>query len=230
MNMNCLEFRRACLVEPHAHDPEFRAHAQACPACQRFLHDQLEQEARLRAALAIQPPEKLAARILLRQSFVPGQRWPLAAAASVLVALVAGLAGYFLSRPLTIEAEVLAHIHAEPDHLASPAPENPAKITTVLQSLGARLEGQTGEVRYAGVCDIGKRAGGHLVLKGEKGPVTVLLLPEQRLRQPLRIHDRGLEGVVLPAPGGAVAYIGMTGEPIDELAGQLKAQFHEPRA
>jgi Protein of unknown function (DUF3379) len=228
--MNCLEFRRACLVEPHSSDAAFREHALECPACHGFLQEQLEQEQRLRAVLAVAPPAGIGARILLRHSFARRARWPLALAASVLLTLTVGLTGYFLSRPLSLEAEVLAHIHAEPDHLASHKPENPDKIANVLHSLRARLDGQAGEVRYAGVCDIGKRLGGHLVIQGQRGPVTVLLLPDQKLDRPLPIQAHGLAGVVLPAAGGAVAYVGMTGEPIDELAGRLKVHFHEPRA
>lgn len=227
--MNCLEFRRACLVDPLSREPAFRAHASQCPTCQHFLREQLEQEQQLRVALTVDLPDELAARVLLRQSFARRARVPLALAATVVLGVAAGVIGYFLNRPLPLEAAVMEHIRAEPDHLASPVPEKTDKLATVLKTLGARIEGEPGEVRYAGVCDIGKRPGAHLVLRGERGPVTVLLLPRQTLHQTVRIHDRGLEGVVLPIDGGSVAYIGMPGEPIDSLTQRLRVQFHEPR-
>lgn len=227
--MNCLEFRRACLVDPLSRAPDYRDHAGRCPACHEFLHQQLGQEQCLRAALAVEPPPGLAARILLRQSFVRRTRLPLALAATVLLSVTTGLVGTALLRPVSLGTEVLAHIRAEPEHLASPAAEDAGKLAAVLQALGARIEGNPGEVRYAGVCRIGRNAGAHLVLRGERGPVTVLLLPGQKPDRPLRLHDHGLEGVLVPIEGGSVAYVGMAGEGIEGLAQRLQVRLHEPR-
>ena len=227
--MNCLEFRRHCLIDPLSRDAGFREHSRDCPACRTFLQAQLDQEQRLRAAIAIEPPPDLAARILLRQSFAHRARGPLAIAATVLLSTLAGLMGYFATRAPSLESEVLAHIHAERDHLTSETRENPGKVAMVLEALGARVEGMSGDVRYAGVCDISKRPGAHLVLRGRHGPVTVLLLPHQATSQRTPIHDEQLEGVILPIRGGSVALVGNRGEDMDALARQLRVQFSDPR-
>lgn len=227
--MNCLEFRHACLVDPLTRAPTFHDHAGQCPACQAFLQEQLTQEQRLRAALAIQPPAELAARILLRQSFVRRTRVPLALAATLLVSITAGLTGLFLSHPASLEAEVLAHVRSEPDHLTSAKSENQDKITTVLHTLGARFEGDPGDVRYAGICDIGNRTGGHLVLRGEHGPVSVFLLPNRKTTQIQRLQDRDLHTVVLPLDGGSIALVGANDENLERLSQRLRMRFHDPR-
>jgi len=205
-------------------------------------------------ALAIAPPAGLAARVMLKQSFAP-RRWVprLAVAATVLMAIAATSVTYLWNRPLSLEAEVLAHIHAEPEALAAPGPVDADKLAAVLRALGAQLDSAPGddamdgggtspgmgevdrvgsersrprrelavEVRYAGICDIRRRPGAHLVLAGERGPVTVLLMPDERVSQraPLRTGD--LEGVVLPVDGGSMAIVGSRGEPLNALAVEM---------
>ena len=257
--MNCLEFRHACLTEPDSRDSEFRAHADACRACQAFLEEQRQMEERLRRALAIAPPAGLAARVMLKQSFAP-RRWVprLAVAATVLMAIAATSVTYLWNRPLSLEAEVLAHIHAEPEALAAPGPVDADKLAAVLRALGAQLDSAPGddamdgggtspgmgevdrvgsersrprrelavEVRYAGICDIRRRPGAHLVLAGERGPVTVLLMPDERVSQRAPLRTGNLEGVVLPVDGGSMAIVGSRGEPLNALEHRLRVQFH----
>ena len=224
--MNCLEFRHACLTEPDGQDNEFRAHAETCRACQAFKEEQRQIEERLQHVLAVELPAGLAARVMLKQSFAP-RRWAphFAMAAMVLVAIGATSVTYLWTRPLSLEAEVLAHIHAEPEALTARGPAAADKLAAVLRALGAKLDGAAGEVRYAGVCDIRRRPGAHLVLAGEHGPVTILLLPEERVPRRVTVHDTGLEGVVLPANGGSVAIVGNRGESLDAIEQRLRVQF-----
>jgi len=224
--MNCLEFRHVCLTEPDSRDSEFRAHAETCRACQAFLEEQRQMEERLRRVLAVAPPPGLTARVMLKQSFAPRHWLPrLAVAATVLMAIAATSVTYLWNRPLLLEAEVLAHIQAEPEALAARGPADAGKLAAVLRVLGAQLDGVPGEVRYAGVCDIRRRPGAHLVLAGQHGPITVLLLPDERVPQRMMVGDASLEGVVLPVNGGSLAIVGNRGEPLDALERRLRVQF-----
>jgi hypothetical protein len=224
--MNCLDFRRACLVDPEPHDPEFRAHAEHCPACSEFLRGQRRVEEHLRQALAVAPPESLAARILLRRSFSQRLRRPLAIAATVIVSLTGGMLAFHYARPPALETAVLAHILAEPEHLLAPQAAAPDKLTSVLHALGVDVDTAGSQVRYAGICDIRNRPGAHLVLTGRRGPVTVLILPGETVtgRRPIRGH--GLEGALLPAGPGSVAIVGQPGEALETLERQLRVRFH----
>jgi hypothetical protein len=225
--MNCLEFRHACLTEPDDQDNEFHAHAETCRACQVFFEEQQQMEARLRRALAVEPPAGLAARVMLKQSFAP-RRWAprLAVAATVLMAIAVTSVTYLWNRPLPIEVEVLAHIHAEPEVFAAPGPAATDKLAAVLRALGAQLDNLPGDVRYAGICDIRGRPGAHFVLAGERGPITVLLLPQERVPQRMTVGDANFEGVVLPAgSSGSLAIVGNRGEPLDALERRLRVHF-----
>lgn len=224
--MNCLEFRHACLTEPDGQDSEFRAHAETCHACQAFLEEQRQMEERLRRVLAVAPPPGLTARVMLKQSFAPRHWLPrLAVAATLLMAIAATSVTYLWNRPLSLEAEVLAHINAEPEALTAQGPAVPDKLAAVLRALGAQFDSVPGEVRYAGVCDIRRRPGAHFVLAGERGPITVLFLPEERVPQRMTVRDANLEGVVLPVDGGSLAIVGNRGEPLDAMERRLRVQF-----
>jgi hypothetical protein len=164
--------------------------------------------------------------------------------ATVLMAIAATSVTYLWSRPLSLEAEVLAHIQDEPEALAARGPADADKLAAVLRALGAQFDSVPGddamdgggtspgmgevdragsersrprrelavEVRYAGVCDIRRRPGAHLVLAGERGPVTVLLMPDERVSQRTAARRRP-EGVILPVDGGSLAIVGSRGEP-----------------
>lgn len=222
--MNCLEFRRLCLTEPDSNEAEFLRHAQGCHPCAEFRHQQKRHEDSLRQAFAIVPPAGLEARILLHQSFARAARARLAVAASIVMLTVATLA-WLWTIPHTLEAEVLAHIHAEPEHLAATGPESPAKVASVLHALGAKLKGDPGEVRHAGICDIRRRPGVHLVLAGRLGPVTVLLLPGETVSKRAHFQRDGFQGLLIPVGNGAAAIVGLPGEPLDSIEARLPPAF-----
>ncbi|MBI3575545.1 MAG: DUF3379 family protein, partial [Gammaproteobacteria bacterium] len=204
--MNCLEFRRLCLTELDSNEAEFLRHARGCRPCAGFWHRQKRHEDSLRQAFAIAPPAGLEARILLRQSFARAARARLAVAASIVMLTVAALA-WVWTMPHTLEAEVLAHIRAEPEHLAAIGPESPAKVASVLHALGAKLRGDPGEVHHAGICDIRRRPGVHLVLAGRLGPVTVLLLPGETVSERTHFQRDKLQGLLIPVGNGAAAIV-----------------------
>ena len=64
--MNCLEFRRAALADPRRLGAEAAPHPGQCAACREFLARALEFEDNLAAALSIEPPADLPARLLRR--------------------------------------------------------------------------------------------------------------------------------------------------------------------
>jgi hypothetical protein len=97
-------------------------------------------------------------------------------------------------------------------------------VAAVLRALGAQVDGLPTEVRYAGICDIRRRPGAHLVFQGERGPVTVLLMPEETVPRRLAIQGDGLEGAVLPAGSGSIAIVGNRGEHIEALAERLRVR------
>src|SRR5712691_6248359 len=97
--MNCLEFHRMKLADPHRLPPEAQAHAAQCAACATFARSIDEAERDVERALATPVPEGLADRVLLH---VHGARpaWRVwALAASIVLAIGIGLAALLSPAP-----------------------------------------------------------------------------------------------------------------------------------
>jgi hypothetical protein len=125
-------------------------------------------------------------------------------------------------RPEPLDREVLSHIEKEASHLAERRELSPAQVNEVLATLDITVAGDLGTVHYAGTCWIHMRLGAHLVLSGEKGPVTVLLLPDQRVAGRIPIRDRSLRGIIVPVEWGSIAIVGEPGEALDVIERRLR--------
>ncbi len=70
-------------------------------------------------------------------------------------------------------------------------------------------------------CKINGREVPHLVVQGEKGPVTILLMPHEMVDMPIRLEGQSIEGVILPVGHGSIAIIGERGEAIDQFRSRV---------
>lgn len=92
----------------------------------------------------------------------------------------------------------------------------------VLYRVGLTLRGDLGEVRYAENCSIGRTRGAHLVLAGQRGPVTVLVLPDRPVPARQTLHAAGFDGMIIPAARGSVTIVGMPGEALPAFEQRLR--------
>ncbi len=178
-------------------------------------------------AVQVDIPEGLAGRVLLRHSF---ERQREGRNRSLLsVALAAGLA---LAGGLTIllvppgpgdglAQEVIAHVQHEPQALLSRAEVKAARLTATLAKLGIALDQDIGPVTYAGLCEIGPSLGAHLVVAGQHGPVTIIVLPDKFVQRAREFESDGYRGVLLPARRGSIAVVAEHPQPVAPMAQQL---------
>lgn len=225
--MNCFEFRRLYIADPGSADPEYRRHRETCETCAAFLERQDGFDRTLRAALEIDVPASLDARLILRQTTRRTHTYKkaLAYAASVLVTL--GIAGgaMWWPRAQSIDELVIAHIVSEPEHMMSHDVVSANDAREVLRRIGMSLTGDLGVIRFAETCP--GRPGVHLVLAGSRGPVTVLILPANAVKDRQAIAHGGLAGVIVPAAGGSVAIVGLAGESLQHYEQRLRAAITE---
>ncbi|MGB5833189.1 MAG: DUF3379 family protein, partial [Thiohalocapsa sp.] len=103
-------------------------------------------------------------------------------------------------------------------------PLSTAAVLLLLQSLGAghaiSLNRNT-PVRYAGRCLIRRSMGAHLVMDGQRGPVTALVMPQGEVDSSGFAQGRQYDTLIMPAPDAGVALVGLPGEPLEALAAQL---------
>lgn len=221
--MDELEFRRRCYTDPG--DPELeqackesQEHFRAYSAARRF-------DQQTRDALEVPAPEGLAGRILLAQSLDDGpparaRQW-LASAAAV-AALATGLVLLSPDTPLPLNEVALNHIHNELHHLHEPGVVPASEVSQLLAEFNASVGDSLPQVTYAGPCDIRDKPGIHMVLNGQRGPVTLLIMPGQPLTADLAVGDDRFQGRVVPTSTGSMAIVGNPDEDIDRIEQQVR--------
>ena len=197
-----------------SHDTEFHAHLQA--TMQR-----------------VQAPSGLHQRLLDipargGEELARGGRflWRLLPVAAVmLVALGLG----FLFQPEVDPAlarEILAHIQVEEPYFGDgrvlPANEVEARMAPVMgEQMPPFGATEALAVTFAKDCLIAKKRSMHLVVKGENGPVNVMMIPDRVVDQETDISDERFDGLMTPASGGTLVVVGNKREPIRRYRDQM---------
>lgn len=223
--MNCLEFRRAALANPHHPGHEALVHEASCPTCAHFYRELRMQEEALYEAMNVPVPDGLADRVLLRQArgwrerFFPRFAAPALAASLVLAALL-GLVWQFQSDALTPEmlaAGILAHVEEEPKALLAEQRVPLARLVTAVKRSGGELGMPPGETSYVNHCPLpGGGTGEHLVFNTPHGKLTLILMPDKRIAHAVRLDRDGLTVSLMPAGAGSLALISDNREKIGE--------------
>lgn len=218
--MNCIDYRRLITSDPAHRGAEAQRHRLQCRACAEFGDSMQAFERRLRDAMLVEPPPELESRIVLAATARANsrRRWYAVAAGAVM-----GLAlsfGLLLGGDdgESLRASVVEHVYHEANLLV-PSPEVMARpqLVSVLKQAGVHLVGDPGEVSYAGLCYFRGRLVPHMVVRGDSGPVTVLVLPDEKVERPVAITEQGFSGTILPVRGGSIAVVGGRDENLDAV-------------
>lgn len=219
--MNCLEFRRGVGAEPGLATPEAEEHRAACVACARFQDRMRALDRDIGRALAVDAaalarPRRASGGAGPR----PSPRW-YALAASLVLGLALAAVMWVSFPASTVAAEVLDHLHHEPDAWSAGTAVPPDEIAGVLRAAGVRLRGGSADVTYARRCWHQRHWVPHLVVRTAAGPVTVLLLAHREVDAPQAVADEAFTGIVMPAPRGSIAIAGRAGIDIESVAHQV---------
>jgi Protein of unknown function (DUF3379) len=224
--MNCLEFRRQLLAEPQARSAELAEHRLACAACAEFASRLQGFEQVLKEAARVVVPEGLASRIILRQRMALRQqsfwRRGLFALAATVVLTLGVLLVLPQQAPLSLEESVLAHVNDELKHLAEHHDVSLDKVNSGMKNYGAQLTAAVAKVNFAMPCDMRKSKGYHMVLQGETGPVTVLIMPGDYIEQRKMVADQRFQGVIVPTTNGSMAIVAETSRDLTHVEQRLK--------
>lgn len=222
--MNCLEFRRLIGAQPDSAAPELTAHAAQCPACARHQQELQRIDKLIHRALDIDIDETAvsAGPAHTRRSI----KWGLAA--SVLIAVLT--ASLWLAYPReTLAERVVEHVRREPQALVATSEVSSAKLASILGHSGMRMKSGAGPVSYASSCPFRGHTVPHLVVQTDTGPVTVLVLPqEESISEPETFNEGGYQGLLLPAPRGALAVIGPAAS-LKDVAAEVLASIEYVR-
>ena len=223
--MNCDQYR-----ETIAADPSFdggAGHLSECEACQGYRREMLELDRAIGQALAIDVPALVVPDLPEIEAdnvvALPRRRWsPPAMLAMAATVVLAAFIGFRMLGPgpqyESLSDELLAHLEHEPYALrVTDVPVSDARLTSVVPADVAQLDHGAGLITYAQTCVIKGRKVPHLVIQGERGPVTLLLMPEERVAAPESFTGDSIKGVILPVGSGSIALFGAPDEALGRI-------------
>lgn len=223
--MNCEEYREAITADP-AFDGG-AGHVTECAACQAYRREIQALDEQITRALALEVPAlrvpdlpeiqsdnvvSLASRRLSPPTWI-------AMAATIVVAALIGIR--FVGTDIqydTLGEEILAHLDHEQAALrVTDVAVTDEQLNAVVPGDVARLDHSAGLITYAQSCPIRGHQVPHLVIQGEYGPVTILLMPEETVTAAESIRGDNVNGVILPVGKGSIAIIGGSKERLDRV-------------
>lgn len=229
-NMNCTDYKKALTAEPGFRDES--RHVESCVDCQAYRDEIQVLDEKLIAAMAFSVPElnmpdlpNLETENVVDLSSRRPTRRPVwyAMAASVLIAVIVAVrmigTGALMEESYgTLEEQVLAHLDREPRALrASSTRVSDSQLSRVVPRNIASMNHEVGLITYAQSCSINGRAVPHLVIQGARGPITILLMPEEPLMEASTFEGINIKGVLLPVGNGSIAIIGDREEQLDQV-------------
>lgn len=235
--MNCQEFCDRISVDPYCQNAAFLLHKQQCEACAARALEAEKFEKLLVTALNPTPPADLTQRILESTVSKPEQsvmqRWrPLLVAASVFLViglLAVGIVPRLTSPPALQQSMVISYLDGERPALRAEEDDavDRAELDRMLQVVGARLKTQAdlGQVTACNLVQIDQREAAHIVLKGNHGPVDVVLLPGQPIADRVTFNGPDFQGVILPMVKGNIAISGLPAELIAPIEKRILASI-----
>jgi hypothetical protein len=221
--IDCAQYRRAVLADPHAESAELAEHLAHCQECPAYRERLLRFEGRLTRALRVdaQVPRAQVPRLRVRRN-----GW-LAMAASLVVALLVGT--LWLGAPhASLAADVVAHMAGEPEAWARTDVAVPSvDLAPVLAEAHMRLRPDAGMVSYAQSCLFRGHHVPHLVVQTDMGPVTVMVLVHENVTAARTFDEGGYRGTIVPVPGhGSIAVLVKGGQgdlaQVESIAARVK--------
>ncbi len=213
--MSCERARLRIGADPSGSAPELEQHLHDCADCRQFREEMRTLDANIRRALERPPPWVGAPRL--------GATWrPWALAASVLLAMLAVLSVWLLRPSDTLAREVVAHVQEEPESWLARQHVDTQSIDETLRGAGVKLDITSDRITYAQSCWFREHYVPHLVVQTAQGPVTVIILRNQRVNGRRTFHESGMSGVIVPAPQGSIAVLTRGGANVEGLATQMQ--------
>ena len=193
----------------------------------KALAENPQLEAKIAEALAIPVPElkmpdlpeietdKVVSLDARRRVSTPA--WFAIAASFVLVAML-GVRMFGTPEYDSLTDEIIAHLDHEPYAMRVTDKAVPdGRLRRIVPANIANLDHDAGLITYAQNCNINGNKVPHLVIQGKNGPVTVILLPDERVSKAETFEGEGINGVLIPVGDGSIAIIGDKNEDLTEI-------------
>lgn len=126
----------------------------------------------------------------------------------------------------TLADEVLAHLDHEPGALrVTEVPVTDRRLKRAVPASLAVFDREATLITYANPCIINGKRVPHLVIQGRHGPVTILLMPEEKVDETTPLDGNAVHGVILPVGDGSIAIIGPREEILEPIQENVRASL-----
>ena len=229
--MNCEKYREAIAADPRVLPEDAARHVAECEACAAYMADMQVLDSRIARALEIPVPElkmpdlppidvdKVTALTSRKKRVISPPTW-IAIAASFALAAIIGIRLYGLNpyAGTSLAEDILVHLDHEPGALkVTDVAVTDERLNQVVSPSGGTLDRSVGLITYAQSCIIRGNSVPHLVMQGKKGPITLLLMPDEKVDNAMPIDGESVNGVILPMGRGSIAIVGQRDEALDEV-------------
>ena len=224
--MTCNDYQEALTANPAFEDES--GHLDSCASCQAYRSEMLALNENIAAAMDINVPELTMPQLpqletenvvsLASRRSIPKPAW-FALAATVLLAAVIGIRMTGMDETYgSLQEQVLAHVDSEQGALkVSAVPVSDNRLARAVPDSIATMNHDAGLITYAQSCTINGRSVPHLVIQGEHGPITILLMPDEKVSRAITLDGVNIQGIILPVGGGSIAIIGDREEQLDRV-------------
>jgi hypothetical protein len=244
--MDDLEFRKRAFANPHDQDPAFLAAATSKPERSQLLQQLLALETRVsKAALSVSAHASLAARLKALEATAandavttktPSTRRFFAVAASLVVAIGLILSpGLITARPsaadLKFHDDVIGHVYREIARYDTKRDDiSVTQVNAVLEEAGGHFRDDERikqmHIKFANGCNIAPDSrGAHIVLDGEKGQVSVIVVHNSPVTTTFDVNDSRFAGKIIPLGKGNLIIVGEKDEPLDIYEAMIEDAF-----
>ncbi len=225
-HMNCKDYKEALTADPGFADGS--GHVDSCSECRAYQAEMLALNEKIAAAMDISVPEITMPQLpdldtekvvsLASRRAIPKPAWFALAATVVLAAFIGiRMTGTETTYDLLAE-QILAHVDHTPSALSpSTTPVSDRRLERAVPASVATINRDTGLITYAQSCRINGRAVPHLIIQGERGPITILLMPEEYVTEAVLLEGENTKGVIIPVGDGSIAIIGDREEQLDRV-------------
>lgn len=234
MDMNDKELEKRIAAEPFADIDLSGLSAENRQSAEAFREEMQALDGRIAAALAVDVPEldlpelpeigddNVVNMPISNKRRLSAPEWIGIAASFLLVAVIGARMFDSGSDFPTLAEEVIAHLDHEPRALqVSSEPVAERRLTRVVNRSGVELDRNVGLITYARSCIINGKAVPHLVMQGESGPITLLLMPGEFVEKAVPLSGVSINGVILPVGDGSIAIVGEREERISRIEEQV---------
>ncbi len=229
--MNHKEARLLIGAEPDSPpSPELASHLANCAECAQFQREMVTLDANIRRALEQGPalaaavpaasvtPINQARTVRKEKPANVWSGWALAAS----VALASVLVIWALRPSDTLAHDIVAHVEFESNSWSSKESVSSTAVADILAKAGVALDMSSDKVMYARTCPFRGHLVPHLVVHTPRGPVTVLILRNEKVTQKTNFHEDGMTGVITPAPHGSIAVLALGNESVAAVADEVQ--------